>query len=145
MSDDLFAPTVTQPVARARPPWDLGTMLYPSAFGGALSATALGLLNGYRLGVGPLRQVTVAAAGLVAMALRVALLVALRERGNQISVTLTAAAGIAVWLVVRVVQTRPERAFRLRGGQPGALWLPGLVAAVAGGLVEGLITFAIAR
>jgi hypothetical protein len=141
MSQDLLVPTVTPPVTRERPPWDLRALLYPAAFGGALAATVLGLINGYRLGVGTARQAAVGVAGAAAIALRIGLLVALRGRHYELLAAVNAGAGMLAWSAVRKVQLRAERAFLLRGGEAASLWLPGLVAALGCGLAEAVVTF----
>ena len=140
MSQDLFVPTVVPPVVRERPPWDISGLLYPAAFGGALAGTVLGLINGYRLGVGAGRQAVVCLAGAAAIALRIALLVALHGRHYELLAALNAGAGMFAWYAVRRVQLRAGRAFLLRGGETASLLLPGLVAALGCGLVEGVAT-----
>ena len=142
MSDELLTPTVPQYTARARPPWDVGSLLYPAVFGGALAATVLGLINGYRLGVGMARQALVAIAGTAVIALRIVAAVAMAGQQYEMLPALNAAAGILVWTATRATQLRAGRAFLLRGGEPAGLWRPGLAATVGGGLLEGLLTIA---
>lgn len=142
MSDDLLTPTIPQFTAPARQPWDVASLLYPAVFGGALAATVLSLINGYRLGVGTARQALVAVAGTAAIVLHIVAVVAVADRRNELLPALNVAAGILVWSATRTIQRRAERAFLLRGGASASLWRPGIAAAVGGGLIEGLLIFA---
>lgn len=144
MSDELLTPTIHQFTAPARQPWDVASLLYPAVFGGALAATVLGLINGYRLGVGTARQALVATVGTAVLALHIVAVVAIADRGYELLPALTVAAGMLVWSATRATQLRAERAFLLRGGESAPLWRPGLAAAVGGGLIEGLLIMAAA-
>jgi len=134
MQDDLFTPTIRERPASGRPPWRPDSIMYPAFFGGPLAATALGLMNGRRLGLtaGPLT--VIALAGAAAFAARLAITAAFDGRSGIRFIG--AVAGVLVWLVVLGFQRRPFRAFTLGDREPASLIGPGFAALLVGALVE---------
>lgn len=138
MADDLFRPTVTAPPT-TNPPWRVYSMIYPAFFGGALTATVLGLLNGRRLALTGRHLAAIGGAGVLVVATRFAVGIATGGRWFGVPAEFfSAAAGLLVWFVISKLQMQPFRAFELRGGDPAPLWWPGLAAVVGLGFLENL-------
>jgi hypothetical protein len=144
MNDDLLRPTVaTGSTLPGPPPWRLESIVYPAFFGGALAATALGLVNGRRLGVRTPALVAVAVTGVLALVARV-VATALIVSGSGARF-LGSLAGMAVWGVIYATQKRAYRSSLQRGEEPASLVKAGFAAVLGLGLIEALIVFAIAR
>jgi hypothetical protein len=142
VDDELFRPTIeTEPATIGPPPWRPESIAYPAFFGGALTGTVLGLINGRRLGlrIGPL--LCIAAAGAAALAGR-ALATAAIDAGSGARL-LGSLAGLAVWAVVIYFQKRPFRIYSARDREPANLVWPGIAAAVGCGIVELLLVAAL--
>jgi len=137
MSDDLFRPTVRERPVSGKRPWRPESIFYPAFLGGPLAAALLGVLNGRRLGLPAARVALIAAAGLAAFGLRVALSIWLGDRsGIRLAGSVT---GALTWLAVIGMQWRPFRAFSYAGGEPASLVRPGIAAALGVGLAEAII------
>jgi hypothetical protein len=144
VDDELFRPTIeTEPATSGPPPWRPESIGYPAFFGGALTATVLGLINGRRLGlrIGPL--LCIVAAGAAAFAGRV-LATAAIDTGSS-GRLLGSLAGLAVWAVVFAFQKRPFRIYSARDLEPASLVKPGIAAAIGCGIVELALVLALAN
>ncbi|WP_433303142.1 hypothetical protein ACQP2F_11195 [Actinoplanes sp. CA-030573] len=137
MQDDLFRPTIQERAAGGPRPWRPDSIFYPAFFGGPLTATTLGLLNGRRLGVARGPMLAIAAAGLLCFAARVVVSAAV---GGGSGLRLAGSvSGVLVALVVGAVERRSFRAFLYRGGEPARMVWPGLLAAIGCGLLEAVV------
>lgn len=143
MSDDLFTPTITAPPVSAKSPWAVPSLVYPALVGGGLAVTVLGLINGRRLLVGGAGQAAVALVGIAAIAARIGVLATILRDRPESYAAVTAVAGVIVFVVVSRMQRRAFRAFERRGGEPARLLVPGLIAVVGAGGIEGAMTLAI--
>ena len=141
--DDLFRPTIEEPVATGKPPWRPESIVYPAFFGGPLAAATLGVLNGRRLGLaaGPLAGIATAGAACFGARLAVAAVI----EGNSAVRLAGTVTGLLVWLLVLLLQRRPFRVHSYRGAEPASLVLPGLAAAVGLGLFEALVILLVTR
>src|SRR5687767_2091847 len=93
----------------AEPPWPVPSTLYPGAFGGAVAAAAILVLNGGRLGVRTGHRLMVVGVAVAALAGRLWLLRSGPELTGLFSVTI-AAEGILVYLAAAPVHRRAFRA-----------------------------------
>ncbi|AVT33965.1 hypothetical protein C6361_36105 [Plantactinospora sp. BC1] len=143
MQDELFTPTIQERPAPGKPPWRPESILYPAAFGGPLAATALGLLNGRRLGLPGNRLLAIGAAGLVGLCARLAVSAAVDgNSGVRVAGMVT---GALVWLVVLFFQRSPFRVYTYAGGEPASLVGPGFAAAIGLGLLEAMLILVLVR
>ncbi|MEU8007322.1 hypothetical protein AB0B66_39695 [Catellatospora sp. NPDC049111] len=137
MNDDLFRPTITAaPVAAGDPPWRPSSIVYPAFFGGPLAVAVLGVLNARRLSLGVNQQLAVAAAGLAAVAARLAMTALLGQTQARILGTVF---GLLVWGVVSMTQKKAFRAYEYGNGEPASLFGPGLAAVIGCGLLENIL------
>jgi hypothetical protein len=143
MQDDLFTPTIRERTADGTPPWRPDSILYPAFFGGPLAAATLGVINGRRLGVATGPLVGIAVAGVAAFVGRLGVTAALG--GNTGLRLIGSVAGILVWLVVIAYQRRPFRAFTFADGEPASLVGPGIVAVLAGAILETVVIAGVVR
>ena len=143
MQDELFQPTIHDRPVSGKPPWRPQSILYPGFFGGPLAAAVLGVVNGRRGGLPPVRVALIAAAGLIAFGARFA--VSAAYDGGVIIRMSGYLAGIAVALLVLAWQRQPFRTFSYGGGDPASLVRPGLLAAVVFGLLEAGVIFGLLR
>ncbi len=149
MSSDLLAPTLQDhrprdPDAR---PWRLGSQVYPAILGGVFAVTPIAVLNARKLGM-PKAQirliVAAGAAGVVALVVYAVVVVAGGdlERGVRLGAQLI---GVAAWAPMYLLQRSWDRVYATFG--PGededeayeSLWGPGLVAVIAGNVLQGAI------
>ncbi|GAA2385719.1 hypothetical protein Cme02nite_72660 [Catellatospora methionotrophica] len=136
MNDDLFQPTIGARPVLGTPPWRPSSIVYPAFFGGALAVTILGVLNARRLSLGRNQQLAVAAAGLAATAVRLAVTVYFGTGvGRPVGVILA----LAVWGLVTMTQKQAFRAYEYGDGEPASLLWPGLAAAIGCGLLENIL------
>ncbi len=143
--DDLLRPTLADrvgPAAGEAKPWRLGSQVYVAFFGGAIAVAAIALLNAERLRLDRRSEVLIAAcglAGLIGTVVLAAVVDDLPAFGRR-AVALLAWGGM--WLVQRGADR--SFAFHAREEEPYAsLWVPGLVAVIAGATVQALIVAAI--
>ncbi|MFC7247572.1 hypothetical protein ACFQO7_34350 [Catellatospora aurea] len=137
MNDDLFRPTITAaPVAAGDPPWRPSSIVYPAFLGGPLAVAVLGVLNARRLSLGVNQQLAVAAAGLAAVAARLALTALLGQTQARILGTVF---GLLVWGVVSMTQKKAFRAYEYGNGEPASLIGAGLAAVIGCGLLENIL------
>lgn len=143
---DLFQPSISADRHYLERPWNPASNFYVAFFGGVIAATAIAYLNAVRLHVEHLRPriVAVGLAGVV-----VALVIA---RFISESVTDDDEARRYVRLASRVVAVlvhfvfaallkQADRRFQLTGGDYESLWQPGLVAVLAGGVVQAVLLY----
>ncbi len=143
MPDELFTPTIRERPVGGKAPWRPQSIFYPAFFGGPLAAATLGVLNGRRLGLPVGQLLTIGAAGLAAIAGRIAVAALLDEKS---SIRLTGTiAGVLVWLVVLAFQRGPFRAFAYGDGEPAGLTGAGFAAFLGCGLLEAIVIFALVR
>jgi hypothetical protein len=140
MSDDLFRPTVRERPVSGKRPWRPESIFYPAFFGGPLAAATLGVLNGRRLRLPSGQLALIAAAGLVAFGIRVALSLWLADGNSGVRLA-GSVTGALAWLAVIGLERRPFRAYSYADGEPAGLVGPGFAAAIGLGLVEALIIF----
>lgn len=137
--EDLFTPTIAPMPAPAKPPWPAPSTLYPAAFGGAVAAAAILVLNGGRLGIRAGHRLVVVGVAVAALVCRLWLLRSGLGLTGIYSISV-AAEGIGVYLVAAPVHRRAFRSYQLRADAPTAsLVVPGLVAVVSGWLLEAVL------
>jgi len=147
VTEDLFAPSLQDvprlgPPAEGERPWRLGSQFYVAFFGGALAVTAIASLNARRLGAPKETQRWILVLGAVGVVASVIVSWALfgRDLGRSLRIAHRVVAVLLAGALYKV-QQRPDRvyAFRAQGDddeQYDSLWVPGLVAALVGGLVQ---------
>jgi uncharacterized membrane protein YfcA len=140
--DELFSPSLRDRVEApaGERPWRLGSQFYVAFFGGPLAAAAIGVLNGRRLGIGDRRLVAIAAAGIAALGLALAVAATL-DTDDARPRFIVVVAGVATYFVVRQLQKAADE--RYRRGRPDeqiydSLWWPGLAAVVVCGIISVL-------
>jgi len=143
--DELLRPTLADrpaPVAGAEKPWRLGSQVYVAFFGGALAVAAVAVVNARRLGMDRAALAVIAGLGLAGLAGTVALATAVDDLPAYGRRAVALAAWGGMWLAQRSCDR--SFAYHARGEEPYAsLWLPGLAAVVVGGLLQGLVVYAI--
>lgn len=150
--DDLFTPSLQHaPRVRALPrgdrPWRLGSQLYVGFFGGALAVAAVAWENSRRLGAPAETRRFVVVLGVLGVAASVVVAYLLYGKGLGGVRVGYRVVGVLAFGALYKLQEGADRVYSYRapGGddeQYDSLWVPGLVAAVAGGLVEAGIVFA---
>ena len=142
--DDLFAPTLGGRTTRregSQRPWRLGSQVYVAFFGGALALTVIAAINAVKLGLDPARIAAIVVAGLLAFAGAIAAGVAYDGSGRNVVVRLPA---LAAYGVAFLVQRQADRVYswaddREEDEQYASLWVPGLAAVLAGGILQALL------
>ena len=143
MHDEIFSPTIRDQPAPGKPPWRPESILYPAFFGGPLAAATLGVLNGRRLALPTGHLLAIAGVGLAGIGARLALSGFFDD--NSAVRLAGSATGVLVWLFVLFLQRRPFRIAVLRGATPARLIVPGLLAAIGCGLLEGSLILGLIR
>jgi hypothetical protein len=137
--EDLFTATIPPLPTPADPPWPAASTLYPAMFGGGLAGAAIALMNGARLGLRGRYRIVVVGVAFAALVGRMVLLRAGLDLTGLYAVTL-ALEGVVVFLAAAPAQRRAYRAYELRAHAPtSSIVGPGLVAVVAGWLVEAVL------
>jgi hypothetical protein len=143
--DDLFRPTLAGTRARAGTgdrPWRVSSQFFVAFFGGPLAAAVVGILNGRRLGLGPVRLLGMAAAGVAAYAVALGagvVISGLTQRGARLTLVV---GGVLTYLVTRRLQEDADRRYAAGLGFDdtyASLWLTGLLIVVGVGLPSGLL------
>lgn len=143
--DDLLRPTLGAhgPRDEAAPkPWALGSQVYVAFFGGALAAAAIAVLNAERLRLTRTVQAQIAAFGLLGLAATIVL----AELVDDVPTIARRAVALAAWGGMWLLQRGADRrwVFHSRDEEPYApLWTPGIIAVLAGGLLQAGILAAI--
>ncbi|MBO4207566.1 hypothetical protein [Micromonospora echinofusca] len=137
--DPLLTPTITATPPVGVPPWRPQSLLVPAVLGGVLAVTVLGLVNAGRLDQSRSARLALLGTGLLALGARIAVTLLLTPSVGGPARAVGAAAGVLTWLTVRGTQSRPFRAYELRGGEPARLFWPGLAAIVGFGVVEAVL------
>jgi hypothetical protein len=145
-ADDLFRASLVGYVAPAERPWRLEPQFWVAFFGGPLAAGALAWVNAGRLRLQPARRIAIlwiAAGALVLQVVAAAVLAAADIAsatgdgyGRIVGLTVQGGGAVAHPFLHRV-QSSGDRVFRLarREAEYAALWRPGLLAVVVGGVI----------
>lgn len=146
MHDDLLQPTLADRAAAtgtARP-WRLLSQFYVAALGGALAVTAIALVNARRLRLASTQQAAIAIAGAAGFAATLAIAAVLGQTAEQR--WLVRVAAVAAWGGMYAVQRSADRIHGFHEGDEGyaSMWIPGTLAAVAGGLIQWPLVVAVA-
>lgn len=143
--DELLRPTLADrsaPVAGAGRPWRLGSQVYVAFFGGVVAVAAVAGVNARRLGMDRTALAVIAGLGLAGLTGTVVLTMAV----DDLPAYGRRAVALAAWGGMWLLQRSRDRnfAYHARDEEPYAsLWLPGLAAVVVGGLLQGLVVYAI--
>ena len=143
MNDELFSPTIRDQAPPAKRTWRPESIVYPAFFVGPLAAATLGVLNGRRLALPTRHLLAIAGAGVAGFGARVAVS-SFVESGSGVRLAGTIC-GLLVWLAVLALQRRAFRVAVLRGVEPKSLILPGFLAAIGLGLIEGVLILGLVR
>lgn len=149
--DELLRPTVSaEPSVRGgRRPWRLGSQFYVAFFGGAAGAAIIAVLNAARLGLPSAQRWAIAGlglAGLLASAIVISA-IGLGDDGDNSTVRIAGrVVGVVAWGGMYLIQRSADRIHDYRSPQDDpydSMWVPGVLAAVAGGLVQLAIAGAV--
>lgn len=146
MHDDLLQPSLADRAAAtgtARP-WRLLSQFYVAALGGALAVTAIALINARRLQLTSAQQTVIALAGTAGLGATLAIAAILGQTAEQR--WLVRVAAVAAWGGMYAVQRSADRIYGFHEGDEGygSMWIPGTIAAVAGGLMQWPLVVAVA-
>lgn len=149
VDDELFRTDRDHPGPACPAPWPAGSQLVVAFLGGPVAATVIALANARRLELARERRRRALAVGVAGVALVAGLALVLADGdvtpGSTSSRTLSllvVLVGLVVGLVQRHLQEPADRAHRSRGGVYASAWVPGVVAVVGGGLVQGGVVVA---
>jgi hypothetical protein len=150
--DDLLRPTITPSAATTEQPWDPRSQFYVAFFGGLVAVTAIAFLNGRRLRLpaSRIRSILLVGGAGLAAALALAAVMPLEDEAgtfvNEGSRNIRLAGRVVAVLACLAfvkLQDAGDRLYRIRGGEYASLWIPGIVAAILGGLVQAGLVFAV--
>lgn len=152
VDDDLLRPSVAATTARRRygeQPWRLGSQFYVAVCGGAAGVAIIAVLNAARLGLPVATRWAIVGLGVlgVAASALVVSTVGLDDDGTtQTARLLGRVVGVVAWGGMYLLQRGADRVhdYRSREDDPYAsLWVPGILAAIAGSLVQLALTVAV--
>ena len=149
MSDDLLQPSVgAAPREPREKPWRVRSQIWIAFFGGILAVTAIAILNAKRLGMDQRKRWLMAAAGLVAMAILLALwlrlpaatdYVTFLKQGRELRIYARVIA-VALFLLFAAMQKRAESQHLVfAGGEYASLWVAGITATFVLGILQLLL------
>lgn len=142
--DDLLRPTLAQhapPIAGGRRPWRLGSQVYVAFFGGPVAVTAIALLNARRLRLDRRASGLIAVCGVAGLVGTVVLALAvddLPSAGRRV-------VALVAWGGMYLVQRTADRSFAFHAHDDedyASLWLPGILAVIAGNGALALALYA---
>lgn len=143
--DEHLRPT---PVTTAAPtgtsttgptPWRTGSILAAAFFGGALTAGVLGVLQARRLGADQRTTALVGATGLAVFGGWLAYVLVWWGPGHPSMRISVIGAGLIASLIVQRLLQRPTQVFERSGQQPSSMWVAGILAALGGTAVAGIV------
>ena len=143
--DDLLQPTLADQ-RQHRPldkPWRLGSQVYVGFFGGAFAVGGIAFLNAGRLAMSMRARLAIVA---VALAAEAALFAVVQATGTDEVRLVSIVAGFAAFGGAYLIQRSPDRVYHYHyhgadDDEYESLFVPGLVACIAGRLVEALVIF----
>jgi hypothetical protein len=131
--DELLQPTVAP--AEQRPlPWRVSSQFWVAFLGGIPAVTAIAFLNARRLGVSASKQRWIVLAGVVALAISIALmgwLTTSMEDGRRTGRIAVRVLAVVLFLVLARIQRDEDGRHQVFGsGEYASMWLPGILATV---------------
>lgn len=143
--DDLLQPTVATHAPRTGPlPFRLGSQFWVAFFGGTIAVTFIALVNAARLRMPVAKRWWIVAVGVLGVLASAGVFYWV-EAGDAKSTgsTLRLAwrvVGVLVYLVLRKIQDRDDDHHTVfGGGEYASMWIPGILACVAGFLTNALL------
>jgi hypothetical protein len=150
--DDLLQPTIPPAPPATERPWDPRSQFYVAFFGGLVAVTAIAFINGRRLRLpaSRLRSILLIGGAGLAIALTLAAVMPVEddagtfvnEGSRNIRLAGRVVAVLACLAFVKV-QDVGDRFYRIRGGEYASLWVPGIIAAILGGLAQAALVVAV--
>lgn len=138
--DGLLTPTVRVLGVPGRTPWRPSSTGLVAFLGGVLAGTAIAWVNAGRLGAARRDRLRVGLIGVAGFALLVGVAVAVPVPDGLWTLRWAMQiVAITAYLAQARVLRQPARAFEVRDGDYGSLWLPGLAAVLVGATVEALV------
>lgn len=134
--DELLRPTVQDNAGvPGLLPWRLQSQFWVAFFGGAFAIAAIAFLNSFRLGVDAKKRWLIAILGLAGVIATAVAYFYTDSRTEHRVVTRVIA--VLFFLVLRLPQKAADDHHQVfRGGRYASLWGAGVIAAIAGGLVN---------
>ncbi len=138
--------------ARGGPrPWRLGSQVYVAFFGGVIAVTAIAFLNALRLNADRRRRIAILAAGAAGLAACIVFAALYGDEVDGSGLRLgTRAISLVAFGGMYLAQRSPDRVYHYYTGNVSddddyeSLWVPGLIAALVGGIALALIVAAAA-
>lgn len=153
LADDLLAPSLQhlpEGGPPGRSPWRVGSQFWVAFLGGPLAVGAIAWLNAGRLGLPASRRhamLSLAIGALVVLLVGLGWVLATPDSDPGPRAPLRAAvqaAGVLVYLALAGLQRTGDRRHQAFGGDYAPLWGPGLLAILAGALLQAAAAVAVA-
>lgn len=137
--DDLLQPTVAESAPKRPLPWRVSSQLWVAFFGGVPAVTAIAYLNAGRLGASANKRRWILVAGIVALAVTMAVIAwfVLARKDRYLTRLAVRLVAVLLFLVLARIQRDDDRQHQVFGaGEYASLWRAGILATVLSAVLQ---------